>query len=180
MYTSRSHKIIFPMMFYYITIIAVTPSLENSKWTIYLKYVLLKKFFHVIWFCVTFLSFYIFKIQILTKITWRQDCSSVVCSLTGLFCARTFVSLAGGGRPFSSCRHSFHEMNFCLWLFFCWNLLLHKCSERSWKQKGLDKPLRPCKLSHVANWGLAGKEYEDSRNVVEGAAAVVAAAVLPL
>ena len=88
-------------------------------------------------------------------ISWRRKAFFV---LQALFSSDEFLSLA----------------------LFCWNLLLHKCSERSWKQKGLDKPLRPCKLSHVANWGLAGKEYEDSRNVVEGGAAAVAAAVLPL
>ena len=69
---------------------------------------------------------------------------------------------SSAGRPFESCRHCFHEINFSLAPFLLENLLLHKCSERSWKQKGLDKPLRPCKLSHVANWG-PGKTKEDSR-----------------
>ena len=114
----------------------------------------------------------------LTKITWRQYCRPSVCTLTGSS-ARACVSSAGssGRRPFSSCRHSFHGMNFCLWLFFCWNLLLHKCSERSWKQKGLDKPLRPCKLSHVANWGPAGKEERRRRRRRSGTAKAAAVAV---
>lgn len=59
-------------------------------------------------------------------ISWRRKAFFV---LQALFSSDEFLSLA----------------------LFCWNLLLHKCSERSWKQKGLDKPLRPCKLSHVAN-----------------------------